>query len=294
VLLRRGLFNPDTRLGRAIREIHSPFDAIERTSAAIARGNLRVFEEIGAEFAKYLAQCSADDPDGARLAAFLQGLRPGDPPDGQGYLQRAFTHMHEMRLSRDPIARAELMALATVEIGFHEQTRLQAEILDALNSPLATTRDLKRRTAAALLPGAGAWRQLLERGPIGAALVRAVAAVRRFADRVTREAITECVMVLSLPDGTPVRLGGPLDIPIPDVLRSGQHADLRELVARLERCSPGLPSMGASDWSVFEERMHVILHVFCGYSDRADLFTPPFSEEQVRTIVAGRVPDGRL
>jgi hypothetical protein len=57
-----------------------------------------------------------------------------------------------MRLSRDPIARAELMARATVEIGFHEQTRLQAEILDALNSPLATTRDLKRRTVAALLP----------------------------------------------------------------------------------------------------------------------------------------------
>ena len=51
-LLRRGLFQPGTRLGRLTVELHTPFDAFERASAAVARGNLKVFEEIGLEFAR--------------------------------------------------------------------------------------------------------------------------------------------------------------------------------------------------------------------------------------------------
>ena len=49
-LLRKGLFQPDTRLGRATAEIHTPFDAFERASAQVAAGNLKVFAEIGHAF----------------------------------------------------------------------------------------------------------------------------------------------------------------------------------------------------------------------------------------------------
>ncbi|NUM65152.1 hypothetical protein HUU39_07710, partial [candidate division KSB1 bacterium] len=34
MLLRKGLFEPDTRLGKAIAAIHTPFDAFERASEA--------------------------------------------------------------------------------------------------------------------------------------------------------------------------------------------------------------------------------------------------------------------
>src|SRR5215204_1168291 len=44
-LLRRGLLRPETRLGRLIAELHTPFDAVESASAAVARGNLEVFAE---------------------------------------------------------------------------------------------------------------------------------------------------------------------------------------------------------------------------------------------------------
>ncbi len=54
-LLRRGLFQRDSRIGRLTAELHTPFDAFERASDAVARGNLKVFEEIGLEFARYLA-----------------------------------------------------------------------------------------------------------------------------------------------------------------------------------------------------------------------------------------------
>jgi hypothetical protein len=83
-LLRRGVLQPETRLGRLTAEIHTPFDAVELSSAAVARGNLKVFEEIGLEFARYL--------EGGDFERFLDGLRPGDPPDGQRYLRRAFEH----------------------------------------------------------------------------------------------------------------------------------------------------------------------------------------------------------
>ena len=46
-LLRRGLFQPETRIGRLTHALHTPFDAFERASDAVARGNLKVFEEIG-------------------------------------------------------------------------------------------------------------------------------------------------------------------------------------------------------------------------------------------------------
>ena len=37
-LLRKGLFDPESRLGRAVVAIHTPFDAFERASEAVAAG----------------------------------------------------------------------------------------------------------------------------------------------------------------------------------------------------------------------------------------------------------------
>src|SRR5215218_5637276 len=53
-LLRDGLFQPDTRIGRLTAELHTPFDAFELASDRVAVGNLKVFAEIGLEFARYL------------------------------------------------------------------------------------------------------------------------------------------------------------------------------------------------------------------------------------------------
>src|ERR687898_246330 len=87
-LLRRGLFQRETRIGRLTAELHTPFDAFERASAAVARGNLRVFEEIGLEFAGYLHECPLDTPaEAPQVRRFLDSLRPGDPPEGQRYLR---------------------------------------------------------------------------------------------------------------------------------------------------------------------------------------------------------------
>ncbi len=68
-----------------------PMDAFEFTSDAVGRGNKKVFEEIGREFARFLATFRGDrafDPE--KIARFCDELRPGEPPEGQGRLKQAF------------------------------------------------------------------------------------------------------------------------------------------------------------------------------------------------------------
>jgi hypothetical protein len=162
-LLRRGLFRRDSRLGRLTATLHTPFDAFESSSDAVARGNLKVFEEIGLEFARYLHSHPQE--------AFLLGLRPGDPPDGQRYLRLAFERYERLGQEPDPKVRTQLGVLANLEIGFHEQTRLQPEIRKALDAAYATPEDLGRRALEALIPSAARWWSIVRR-PAGPLLAR--------------------------------------------------------------------------------------------------------------------------
>ena len=83
-----GLFQRETRLGRFTNALHTPFDAFELASDAVARGNLKVFEEIGLQFARYLE------------TGHPAGLRPGDVAfDGtyhEAWLLLAMTRLLEV------------------------------------------------------------------------------------------------------------------------------------------------------------------------------------------------------
>ena len=288
MILRHGLFNPDTVLGRLTAELHTPFDVFERTSDAVARGNRKVFEEIGREFARYLhevpAAAGADSPE---LHAFVDGLRPGEPPDGQRHLAQAFTRYARVAAETDPAARAELLLLANLEIGMHEQTRLQPEIRESLDAPYAVGEDLDRRLMLALF---GGWRRRVPHvvaAPVGAVGSKA----QRELAEMLREIITRSLMVMSLP-GRVLSLGAKLDEPVPEILR-----DLRdpELVALFERFDPrDVLDDGARDWSDFDQRMRYIARLFRAFGLHDELLAPPFEPEQVRVLVAGGIPDGDL
>jgi hypothetical protein len=292
-LLRRGLFQPQTRLGRLTAELHTPFDAFEHASDAVARGNRKVFEEIGLEFARYLAERPADAlPDPAAFERFLLGLRPGEPPDGQRYLRRAFRRHEQLRGERDPKLRTELLVLANLEIGLHEQTRLQPEIREALDAAAATKRDLKTRALRALFPSATRWSGIV-RGPAAVALALPASRLQRASTQLARDAITRSFMSLSLP-GRVLALGVHLADPFPEELREPADPELVELLARFEPVPPVPDDCGARDWSVLEQRMHYISHLFRAFHGSASLFDPPFTEEQVRAFGRGEVPAGAL
>ena len=270
-LLRRGLFRPDTRLGRLTAELHTPFDAFELASAAVARGNLKVFEEIGLAFARFLDEGPA----------VVDSLRPGDPPDGQRYLRSAFRHYERLRDEADASTRAELAVLANLQIGLHEQTRLQSEIREALDAPYAVKQDLGRRAHAAVRRPASL--------PAGAF----AAGVQRASSRVAREAITDALMTIALP-GRVLALSRHLADEYPEALRRPANPELAELLSSVEPVPPARDDCGARDWSDLAQRMHYLAHLFRAFHFRDELSSPPFSEQQVATLAKGALPDGTL
>jgi hypothetical protein len=230
-LLRRGLLRPETRLGGLVHRLHTPFDAFELASDAVARGNLKVFAEIGLVFARWL-----DD-----------GVVPSEPP----LLRQAFG-----RYARAPST--EQMVLANLEIGLHEQTRLQPEIHEAMDAALSP----KRRILT--------W------------------PLQRKLTQLSRRVITDSLMVLTLP-GEMLWLGRHLEA-------AGEVVDpeLRELMARYEPVPPAVDDCGADDWSVLAQRMHYIVHLFRAYHEDEALSSSPFTPAQVERILAGELPDGEL
>jgi hypothetical protein len=292
-LLRRGLFERETRIGRLTATLHSPFDAFERASAAVARGNLKVFEEIGLEFTRYLQETARDEAsDSAPFQRFLDRLRPGDPPEGQRYLRQAFARYERRRVERDPKVRAELAVLANLEIGLHEQTRLQPEIREALDAAYATQEDLGLRAVKVLIPSAERWWAVFRR-PVTAVVGGVAAGLQRSASRLAREVITESLMVMSLP-GRVLALGTHLTDAYPEALEKPADAELTELLARFEPATSADDDCGARDWSDLQQRMHYIVHMFCAFHLSEQLSNPPFTREQVASFSRGIVPDGEL
>ena len=273
--------------------------AVERASDAVARGNRKVFAEIGFEFARFYADCfSGGMPDPQSIARFCEGLRPGDPPDGQDYLRRAFRHYTAALVEPDVKARAEWMLLANLEIGFHEQTRLQPEIAESLDAGLTSFLEFARPLYRALFPLNG-WlhlahlyfRRLIGRPtPLDLALRDWIAEVRLQ----LRRAITESMMTLALPSGVVLRLGRDLPGSFPESLRELANPELIAFLRQHDLTPGSTRGSGADDWADLPDRLHFILDLFRCYADRADLFDPPFSQEQVRAMSEGRVPEGRL
>jgi hypothetical protein len=292
-LLRKGLFEPGSRLGRAVAIIHTPFDAFERASEAVAEGNLRVFEEIAHEFARFVATVPANETHQSEaFQAFAAGLRPGPPPEGQDYLRRAFECYQRQRHESAAPARASLTLLANLQIGLHEQTRLQPQIAAAMDAPLVTARHLGERVLHTLLPGSRRWPRLIH-GPAVTLIGWLAASVQRAAIAVSREIVTESMMVLALP-GAILRLGRHLDAPIPTEFTGALHPELERFVNEYDLCTSDRSDCGAQDWSDLHQRMHYILHLFRAYAADRSLFAPPFTTEQVARLRAGVIPQGDL
>lgn len=124
-------------IDETVLDILNPFEAIDRASNAVGRGNKKVFEEIGREFARFFSTClHSASYDTDTITRFCDKLSHGDPPDGQRYLAQAFSRYYQSFFEGDAKKRTELILLANIEIGFHEQTRLQPEIAESLNASI--------------------------------------------------------------------------------------------------------------------------------------------------------------
>jgi hypothetical protein len=274
----------------------APFD---RASDAVARGNKKVFEEIAREFARFLAGCFGDAAYKAEsIDQFCAALQPGNPPEGQDYLRRAFTCYYRALFEADAKCRAELLLLANIEIGYHEQTRLQPEIVEALDAPVIDPRQLSNRLLKAIFPYP-AWMTRLwlrYRQWRGRPLLLD-AAMDRFVDRMrylAHLAITEHMMTIGLPEGQYLRLGRDLRADYPSSLASLANEELLALLAQVDTTMDSINATGAVDWGKLADRLHFIADMFRCYQEWQLLFLAPFTAEQAEIIKRGQLPQGEL
>jgi hypothetical protein len=293
-VLRAGIFSPNTFLGRIARAIESPLSPLAMASDALARGNKMIFGEMGHQFARFLNICPADGPrDDARLTEFLSGLAPGDPPNGQDHLHKAFTHFYAAQYETDEKAKAELLLLANLEIALHEQIRVQPLLAEAFDAPMEEAHRLGERLAMVLLPAVFLKYAAL-RAPFTALLGVLGTPIERFRLRLARRVITQCLMTLRLPGGRTLRLGQKVDNPVPEELRVADNPELRRMLWLLEDCTPGKSDCGAEDWAELRDRMHYIVHYFRAFSEDSSLLEPPFTPAEIEQIRSGHLPDGDL
>lgn len=267
----------------------SPSIAI--ASDAVGRGNLKVFAEIGYEFARFLNICLGDSAaDLDNIASFCAALRPGEPPEGQNYLRRAFTHYYQCMFEISPKTRTELLLLANIEVGYHEQTRLQPEIQEALDAALTSAATINRSVLANFFPTSRwfALARLYLQRLLGrpTAFDLALGALVAHARVEMHQAITRNMMTILLPGGVLLRLGQDLEVGFPPSLSQITYGELIELLQKIDPTPDSVLGSGAVDWSDLSERLHYIIDLFRSYQESPDLLESPFTPEQVAVLKA--------
>jgi hypothetical protein len=280
LLLRKGARPDKQAITKLVWELVNPKAAMDRASDAVARGNRKVYAEIGREFARFLESCMKDDSyDEEHINHFCSPLRSGDPPDGQRYLKQAFRRYYEAFFEPDANRKAEMLLTANIEIGFHEQTRLQPEIAEALEAAVVDPTAFKEKLLQTLFPNQG-WLQSLSSmfsslfgmpSPVDAAAERFAMEARQ---RI-RQFLSLHMMELDLPHRR-LRLGEDLNAGYPTHLQNLSYPDLLELLKNIDPTPDSVTMTGAVDWADLHERLHFIADMFrCFQEEQALVFTKP-------------------
>lgn len=273
--------------------------AAARASDAVSRGNKKVFEEIAREFSRFIADCTGNTfYNPSHIEAFCLQLKPGPPSEGQDHLRRAFEYYYFALFEKDPKQKAELNLLANLLIGFHEQSRLQPEIAEAMNASLFDERQLKTFISGKLRSGISFQSKFIFffkrlAGKTGL-LDRAIELLVQRLQFHLRRVLTAHLMTLTIPPGKHLRLGKDLAMVYPEDLQKLINADLLAMLSGIDPTPGSLLESGSDDWADLHERMHFISELFRCCHTAKEMFDPPFSDEQVELIRQGQLPAGNL
>lgn len=261
------------------------------TSAHLAEGNRLVCAKLAPMFSQFLALWrQGQQPSVEQLQDFLQ-RQSQDPTTGKELID-AFRQFHQAIGESRPKLRAERIYLANIQVGLHEQRRLQEAIDGSLSAPIRQAlEDPQRRWNDWPIPaglrrlGAKAFRTLM------------APAIRSFEGE-WKQAATHCLMTLALPAET-LRLGD--DLPLlpdgrtfPPDLQTVDLAEAQELLRTLDRTPNTTRGSAACDWTKLGDRMNYVADFFRSRQQSRDLLQAPFEPRQVEEISRGRVPQGSL
>lgn len=280
-LLRRFLVSVDER----DREMDLVSQILTGISLRISEGNLLVFAELAPAFNELAADFMADgDYDEEKLARYLARFEPGPVEEGgQNHIVEAFRAYYEAKFAADADRKAELVFLANVLVGLHEQTRLQPKIAEAMYTPVDEVLGEQVQMITPLGNRISGW------------LHRALLRISR---RVFAGIATQLFMSIYLPTGE-LRLGNDVKPStrhetFPPELQEIESERVRQLLKRYDRSGDTLRRSRADDWSDLDDRMNYIVDLFRSYQQEPALFEPPFTPEQMTEIDDGRIPEGKL
>ena len=284
-------------ISNLILKVLNPDAAFDHSADAVATGNRIVFSEIGGEFARFLSIFkNENDFTEENIATFCAAFKPGNPPDGQQMLNDAFTSYFEARKQTDEKVKAEMILYSNLLIGYHEQTRLQPQIVEALNAAFANEDELRSKLLKEVLPGF--WlriryyiSKLLQRKmPLDEAIDQLLA----LAKQKMREVITDCMMTLRIPTSEMLKLGEDLRRKFPERLEHISAPTLKELLNKIDPTPDSIKESGAKDWGDLSDRIHFIADLFRTYFEHTQIYNQPFTDEQVIILKEGKRPDGEL
>ncbi|MBC7774653.1 MAG: hypothetical protein H7246_04380 [Phycisphaerae bacterium] len=278
--LEKGAQMPKKDIAQLVWDIADPRAAMNRASDAVARGNQKVYAEIAREFARFWDTCGKDEHyDAANIDRFCSTLKPGDPPDGQQYLKQAFSRYYQAFFEPDPKKKAEHILLANIEIGFHEQTRLQPEIAGAMEASVVDPKEFKKKLLKVLFPNQNGWIVAL------VSLFRSLFNIPSPLDTATERFATEArhrirlflsahMMELGFPKGVRLRLGQDLKANFPPDLQTLTNPDLIALLNKIDPTADSVKDTAAIDWANLDDRLHFIADLFRCYQETPDLLSP--------------------
>jgi len=271
---------------------------VGRAGDAVSRGNKKVFEEIAYEFALFISACFNDVALlQSNIDAFCKHLHTGLPPDGQDYLRNAFCYYYQALFENDKKKKTELNLLANLQIGFHEQNRLQPEIAEALNASAIDVQQVKNELLSYLFSGSGFWTriQLFFQRLFGKTVLdEAIESLLERMQYHLRIILTAHLMTITLPPDNRLCLGKDLTVQFPDDLKQLTNPDLLVLLTQIDPTANSVAQSGATDWADLGERMHFIADLFRCYHESKELFETAFSPEQTEALKNGKLPEGEL
>jgi len=280
------LENPVMRINQSSQSLVQ--EIITHISQHVSDGNIKVFTELAGPFSAFIEWFAADTRyDRGKLRAFLSQFKPGPAEqDGQDFLREAFSHYCKARYETNQKKRVEMIYLANIYVGLHEQTRLQPQIAGALGAPVQII--LEKRLSE--LMGS-----LFNFGGTSLNLRQRVMAI---CHKMMAQVTTNTVMFISLPSGKLI-LGQNVKAPFgqpkfPAELLTIENPVLSQLMQTYDKGLDTLTGSAAADWTSLDDRMSFIIDLFRSHQQNLRLFTPPFSRPQTAFIHTDQVPVGQL
>ncbi|MCW8805575.1 MAG: hypothetical protein OQK56_03860 [Ignavibacteriaceae bacterium] len=280
-----------------IVKVINPDAIFSHSAKAVAEGNKIVFFEIGGEFARFLSVFKSEkDFTDENISKYCSAFKSGNPPEGQQMLKDAFTTYFEARKQTEAKVKEEMILYSNLLIGYHEQTRLQPKILEALDAAIRDEDMLHKNILRQLLPGF--WIRL--RYYISKFLQRkmpldeVVDQLLDLAKQKIREIITDCLMTLYIPANELLMLGEDLKHKFPERLAHISDQKLKTLLNKIDPTPDSLKESGVKDWGDLSDRIHFIADLFRAYFEHHQLYDAPFTNEQVKVLKDERKPDGKL